>query len=297
MQQFIVDLRESHNALRVYLKETKNIEFTYNMNVKLLAEVFDDRRNDHCTFVKTGENDIEVDVICDYSSVAQKKINNADAMALQQMESGIVLALSLYTSYSFEGAEKLHEMDPDSELRGRDLQLAVESIPTMGNLLAQESFTQVVGLGSDFKSAYLWVYRNQATLCPHGEQTNGGAWNYDTNQWDSWETPDNRPGYVVSGGFCVEKIPEGELQKNLTFFNRILAGVIEDELETPMGDLKVTKVNYFNLFRNPVKNIMDIAPSAYNSCDEAIALKDKTFGGTFPSNDAESFILRPYCDR
>ena len=127
---------------------------------------------------------------------------------------------------------------------------------------------------------------NQNALCPSGDYA-GSPYAY--------QRPKNRRGYLHEDGLCVRV--DSEAQKNAHLLERALQGAITVPVTPPGTETeKNIVVDPLAFVRKPVADLRDVAPTAFNACEKAVKLKDKTLGGIYPNGNAEE-MLDSRCDQ
>ena len=227
------------------------------------------------------DNDKNFTVICDYEHVFEVKVNAADLVGLRQLASSYVLFLSIYTSYSVDGLEKFIEANKTRTMTEQQQhEFLKNQMPLAGKLLSNHSLTTIPDLGSDYLAAARWVTQYQSQLCPTVNNPNSRL----------NPSKEHRPGYLFKDDqFCVKDTNKANADLNL--LEMALKGPIDVVLDRKDLAPVSTKVDYYALVKNPIQDIRELAPTSYSSCGKAETLKDKTLGGTFPSGDAETFVI------
>jgi hypothetical protein len=278
IQDLLVDQRNAYNDFRTFLKSHQGMELTLNLNPYIFKETINNNMSEEACVVESNTNS-RVSVHCDYVAIAQKKLNAADFVALQQSTAGIVLFYSLfYTSYSFEGLEELSKIDTSKMTYAEKLALS-KQYPLFGKLRSDNSLKQVRELGADFSVAAKWAIQHQNLICPHGAES----------------SKIQRKGFLFNKGICVTTNTESD--KALDQLDRALAGTItHNYVSEDSGEQKSVVLSPFAMFDNPVSDLRQLAPTSVDACDHATELADPTLGGLFPNGDAVEH-LKTKCNK
>ncbi len=303
-QKFLTEVRNGYNEFRSYLKSNPEMELNLNLNPHLFEEAIRRKMYNSCRISWSGgsgnaidgrdlsDSQIEYldsnqdyyDYECDPSMMARVGVNAADVKVMQQYAAGIVLYLTPYTSYKFDGLKKLVKLNMERSQSGQqplpaqEVQSVLESNPEFGKLRGDQSMTVVTDLGSDFSAAWKWANENQHALCP--------------NLANEWEV--KRPNMLVENGICVGD--KFESRDNLKLFDDILAGSTRQVIRKADGQRVETAVDPMIVFKSPIANLRDIAPASYNACGKAETLRDNSLGRILPEGNAKSVLLDGNCE-
>lgn len=304
IQQFLTEYRNALSEFRSFVSKNPNLEFEVYLNPYLFDREIRQNLQDSCVALQNTETGFEVE--CRTESIALVKVNIADLLVLKQMVAGEQLYMTLMTSYSMKGLEGYFQEREASkkevctehtydgwdhaaqtsvpmtyldcqtvypEETNQELWAKITQPKSALVLRADNGMKEVKNLGADFAAAAKWALRYQRELCKAG-----------------YETKQNRPGFLFSEGLCVEDA--NEAKNALALFDKILQGAVQMDVTSGEGELVKTDVNLFAPFVNPIKDIRSVMPSAWNSCGEAIALKDRTLGGLYPRGDGELILAK-----
>lgn len=261
--QYYLAIRE----FRQFLKENQDANLELYLNPYVFEQEIKKEMADSCRVVDNG-----VSCTFDYSSVATKKLNKADLIALRQISAGELIYSMFVNSYSLEGLEQLKQVDPQGAMTNQQRTEFLSNIPTFGKLRKDQNLTLMKDMGSDLVAGIRWAQQNQEQLCPAGVTT-----------------PGQRKGYLFSHGFCVSGA-QTEVSIFLATLEQALAGVTKIDFNAD-GVAKSTNVNAFAWSKQPIMDLRQIKPTAWNNCDQAISFADNTLGGIFVDNNVN--VLNP----
>lgn len=270
VQNVLGDYVSALKDFRKFLKANQASEMNIYLNPSVFEQAIKNELRDSCTF-NEGNGDGHLVVECDYSMIATKKLNTADMIALTQMTSGEILAFGLYNSYSLEGIEKLQEVDPNHLMSRQATVNYLASLPSFGKLRKDHVFSMLTEVGSDLSAATKWAMNYQSTLCPKGTST-----------------PNQRKGYLISNGICIENI--SETNHALAMLDSALLGAIRVDVKRANGEMINTQIDYFALSRQPIQDLRQVRPTSWNRCDQVTSLADNTVGGIYADNNANLFL-------
>lgn len=271
IQDLLVLQREAFNDLRKFLKANTDMEIALNLNPYVWEEAIKEKQKDSCKIIENSSSDVIVD--CNYQDIAQTKIGSADVVATAQMAAGYVVFFDVYTSYSIEGMETILKQLENPSLTTAQRQNLLESVPTIGKLRKDSNLGRILDMGSDLAAATKWAMKYQDRLCPKGS-----------------ENKQNRPGYAIDKGLCIENMDE--VTRDLGLLEQGLKGVISLKKKDNTDTEVETKMNYRNFLAQPAQDLRRLAPSAY--CTDSgtpSALRDPTLNGLYPMGDAARFTL------
>ncbi|MEQ1877042.1 MAG: hypothetical protein ABL958_10380 [Bdellovibrionia bacterium] len=274
VQDFLVSYRDALLEYHTWLRKNQDLNLTLNLNPFVFQGNLRADELNACEVVGTSENGL--DVKCDYTEIAQRKVNAADMIAIRQMVAGEILYFTIYTAYSAEGVDRVVRLNKKRNLTGEQILDILTNNAEFGKLRKDNTLSIITSLGADLMSAWKWALANQRALCPAGELAG------------------TRKGQVFENGICIKYDSETEKYANLA--DQALMGAITVKLHKPGTDNeKETRVDYLAWARKPVADLRDIAPVSFNHCDKADRIKDNTLGGFYPNGDAE-FFLDTKCD-
>lgn len=276
VQDLLVAQREAYNDLRLYFKNNSDVDMTLNLNPYIFGSRILENWSKSCRVVENGPNGLTV--TCDSQDIATVKYGVADAVAAAQAVAGWVLFYDMYTAYSIEGVEKIYkQLENNPQLTPEQRQNLIESVPTIGKIRKDQKLSRIFELGADLAAAAKWAMQYQKELCPLGEGH------------------ENRPGYIGKFGICITK-PD-ELTKNLALLEQGLGGALNLTIKDGAGNMRDTTINAVQFVKNPPADLRTIAPSAWCPNGKTpSALRDATFGGFYPKQDANVMILKPCTD-
>jgi len=272
VQNLLDQVANGYLELRNFLAKNQAAELNLYLNPHIFAQQIQQNTVKSCVVTTSPENNVST-IKCDFTEVAQVKLNTADLISLRQMAAGQVLMYAIYNSYSVDGIEKLIGKKFESAQEG---QAAIEALPDFAKLRGTHMLTKVQSIGSDALAAYKWAVDYQKSLCPQG-----------------YSTYKNRKGYLIENGLCIDEKTQKEV--NVALLEQALNGVINMSIKSNTGQMVDTKINYLAMFRNPVADLRSIAPASYDKCDNALTLRDNSLGGIYPDNNASLFIDKKAC--
>jgi hypothetical protein len=272
VQDLLISQREAFDEIRIFFKTSTESEVTINMNPYLFGSTILENWSKSCRVIEDGPNGVIV--TCDSQDVAIVKMGVGDAVAASQAFAGYVLLFDIYTAYSVEGIETVFKRLENPALTSQQRQNILESVPTLGKLRADNKLARVLNLGADFGGAVKWALKYQKELCPLGFGH------------------ENRPGYIIKGGICIQS--SDQLTQNLKLLEQGLGGAINLTVETAQGVTKETTVNLAKFVQQPPSDLRTIAPASYCPMGQIPrALRDSTLGGLYPKGDANEISLAP----
>jgi hypothetical protein len=243
-----------------FLKENEDKEFVVNFNPYVFKQPL---RKEAAADFKAAESADGISVKMDKTLSKTAKLNIADLIVLRQA-AGAELLSGLFTySYDLSGLAKLRDQKKRSD--EEILNLLFES-EQFGKLKENHGFSQLPLLGSDMAVAAAWVIKYQDNLCPGGSS-------------------ETRSKFLIDD--MCDRNPN-QSNKLLALLNSALKGAVD--LDYPKSESKV-KIDFFNLSKNPIKDLRSIKPSFDNKgCADSFA--DNSLGGVFVDKNADSVLLK-----
>lgn len=255
------------NDFRKFLKLNAGIELTLNLNPHIFEKEINEELVNSCTV--TNEKDNAYVVECDYSQVAQKKINAADLIALRQITGGEMLYWSMYTAYDLSTLEQITKNEQLKNMTPPQALAYYKSLPSIAKLNATQTLSLIPELGSDFSASVKWAKQYQDRMCPKGN----GARN-------------QRRGFLFRDGICIES--DSDSEKSLALLDQALGGVftqpILNEQEQQVDQIRVNLVGFL---KNPPQDLKNILPDAVDQDGKVTRWSDTTFSGLFPDGDIQ----------
>lgn len=274
IQDFLFEQQSAWNNFRKWLIKNYDKSLVLNLDPFWLVVNSGVESRHACEVI----NEKEGKAICSYNNVFQKKLAPADLMALRQMIAGQVLLYQFYTSYSYDGLDKLAKFDPKETLTDEQrMNYLLAVSPNVLTLRKNHLLKETLHIGADLAEAVKYAAQYQAQLCPKG------AGNVR-----------QRPGFLLHDGICLENHQE-PLQKLELALKGITTLKMLPNKKAALGlsgkehEVDV-RVDAFSWFRNPVQDLKSLGPAKYNECGKNEGLIDKTFGGFFVDGNGEDFI-------
>jgi hypothetical protein len=260
MQDFLVQYRTSLFQLYNFLKQTEKTSLVLNLNPILFYSAIKQDYDNSCV-VKDNSAD-KIEVVCDHQDIAQRKLNQADMIALRQIVGGAFLYTFIYTNYSAEGAVEFFNATHDrKDLSPLQTANILRNIPRLGNLRSDNAFHELTNLGADLSSSWKFAIENHSTLCPSLKYGIG----------------EKRHSYLFNSGLCVDV--DSESQKNLALLNDALAGPVTIKAKMASNEKKDITIDPFLIAKRPISDLKRMIPTQFNECKQATAFEDPTFGG------------------
>lgn len=177
---------------------------------------------------------------CAESGMLTFKMNRADLEAIQYIVSAEMMQLSLLYAYKVNPIAVLdtyREQTPkeklESMLKGYD-----------GSLMARNRLALGNSILADWIVAQRYFMQNQETVCRKGKTDD-----------------ENRPGYLISSGFCLDLETGGDGRKNLEILETMALGkaiVIDQKFSK-----KTVKLYPMKFFNEPLSSIAPLVPTRY----------------------------------
>jgi hypothetical protein len=252
---------------RQFLKDKENSEMQIYLNPLIFAHEISKELANTCKVNSQGENSIQIE--CDASNVATKKLNVADFVALRQAAAGEMIWGMEFNSYSLEGLREYVKVDTSNMTAKQQLDLLFQN-EKFGKLRNDNLLPKLLAIGSDLGAAVNWAVKYKSTICPNG-----------------YPTKSNRPNYLFREGICIEN--SSELSKALVLLDSALKGAVPVDLPDNAGS---ARIDYFAWSRNPVADLRSLEPQFDSSGNVITTFKDNTLGGIFVDNNADKVLLK-----
>lgn len=261
---------------RQFLKDNQTAELTIYLNPNLFEQQIKKELADSCSYVTKPDG--SWDVNCQYNMVATKKLNIADLIVLRQMAATELIYSFFTNSYSMDGIEQLAKVDPNGTMTNQQRAAFYESLPGFGKLRKDQNIKYIKDMGSDLSVGIKWVQQYQKDVCAKGTSTK--------NQ---------RKGFLFQDGICIEQQSQSAVNQFLSVLDRALGGVTQVELKDSEDKPVTMNMNIFAWASNPIQDLRQIKPTAWNSCGHAMSLADNSFGGIFVDNNVQVLMEKSNC--
>jgi len=263
--RILIDYNKALNDFRVLLKKNPTMELTLNLNPQIFEQEINKEYADSCSW-KQG-SDGAVEVTCDSSGVAQKKINTADLIVLRQATGGEMAFWSFYTAYDLTTIEQIAKDESLKDKNPQELLAYYKSLPSLAKLNADHTLNLIPELGSDLSASLKWAKQYQDRLCPKGPGVE--------NQ---------RRGYLFKSGICLTDA--SEVDKSIAAIDQIFGGIFTqplfDQNDRQTGQIRV---NLAGFLKAPPQDLKNILPEEVDADGKVTRWSDNTFGGLFPDGD------------
>jgi hypothetical protein len=263
LQSVLSDYSQALNDFRKFLKLNQNAELTLNLNPYVFEKEINQELVNSCTW--TGENG-SYDVHCDHVTVAQKKINVADMIALRQMTSGEMLYFSIYTAYDMSTIEQALSSGQLTNATPQQTLAYYKSLPSVAKLRQNHTLNLIPEIGSDFSAALKWAIQYQDRVCPKGEGQ--------SNQ---------RKGFLFKNGVCIKS--GTEVDKGLALLDQAMSGIFTNDIKEKDQTVDQIRVNLVGFVTAPPTDLKNVLPTELDASGKATEWTDKTMGGLFPDGD------------
>lgn len=261
------DYNRALNDFRGFLKKNQALELTLNLNPHIFEKEINEEYARSCTW-KEGV-DGAIDVTCDATGIAQKKLNSADLIALRQATGGEMLYWSLLTAYDYSTIEQLTATQATKDMTPPEVLAYYKNLPSIAKLNADHTLKLIPELGVDFSAAAKWVKQYQDRVCPKGANV-----------------PNQRRGYAFRDGLCIENATEAD--KAIAMIDQVFGGVfsqpIKDENGQQIDQIRMNLVGFLNA---PPQDLKNLLPESVDQDGNVTRWADKTFGGLFPDGDID----------
>ena len=261
----VADYNKALNEFRLFLKKNSTLELTLNLNPHVFQQEINEEYANSCTWKEVADGSIDVN--CDSSGVAQKKLNSADLIALRQATGGEMLYWSIYTAYDMTTIEQISKNEQLQHMTPPEALAYYKTLPSIARLNADNTLNLIPEIGVDFSAAVKWVKQYQDRVCPKGISGR--------NQ---------RRGFLFKDGVCIENATE--LDKSLAVLDQALGGVftapIKDDNDQQIDQIRVNLVGFL---KNPPQDLKNLLPESVDQEGKVTRWSDSTFGGLFPDGD------------
>ena len=271
LDQYIGSLADLYK----FLKDNENVALTLNLNPNVWEQQIQKDAINSCSVVSNEPGNINV--VCDYRDLLQRKVGLADMIALRQSVAGMLMYQMLYNSYSLEGVEDLIKGDTNHERSPSEVMAMLDNMPSFGLLRSQNKLALLRTLGSDASAAYKYVRDHQGELCPS----------------QKYPFEKRRKGFLFNDGVCLGGI-RSEQDKAVALLDSALRGPISVVSETN-GQQRNLRIDPFQLADRPVASLKSVFPASLDACGNATAFRDPSFGGILPDADGNLLIARQAC--
>ncbi|HEY8270394.1 MAG TPA: hypothetical protein VIG33_05855 [Pseudobdellovibrionaceae bacterium] len=264
----IADYNSALNDFRKFLKlNAGTLDLTLNLNPHIFEKEINDQAAHSCSWTQSPEG--AIDVQCETAGIAQKKVNTADLIALQQMTGGEMLYWSLYTAYDLSTVEEIAKNERLKTMPPQEVLAYYKSLPSLGKLNKNQTLSLIPELGSDFSASVKWAQQYQGRLCPKGVKV-----------------PNQRRGFLFKDGVCVETT--NEVNKALAMLDQMVSGIYTQPILDEQGQqVDQIRVNLVGFLKNPPQDLKAFLPESIDQNGKTPQWSDNTLGGLFPDGDIQ----------
>ncbi len=271
VQAFLDSVYKVQDIFREFVKANKNLELTLNMNDwSGISSIKSATDNCSVNQVHDGVYDI---ASCDISHVLQINLNRADMEAFEQIAAGLQIYTAIYTAYDMTGVIAVSDKYQGLAVSNQVVWKELSQNPDFGKVRNSGSVLKaIIGMGVDAVAGVRWASKIQNQLCPKGENAL------------------NRPGFLFNKGICISgKTGDGKsLDDLLKTIDLALAGEIIAIQSSHGATIQLKPAAIFN---SPILDLKTLQPQ-FNSCGNVTSVADSSFGGLFPSRDANSVLAK-----
>lgn len=262
MDRSIVSL----DSLRSFLKAHKDHTFKLRTSMHFVAGAgakFED--GNRCAALKIMGSKFQG---CPASGILSFKLNRADLEALQYMVTAEMMQLSVLFAYNlnpitvFDGGKSVTP------------KLFIERLTKgfPGGLMERNRLSLANSVVPDWISAQKYFMQNQTEVCKNGQYNE-----------------ENRPGFLISSGFCFSTLPEEDGPKTLAMLESMMLGQpVKVDLKFLERPVSVYPMKFFNA---PPTNILPLLPTEFDANGES-AMFDNAAYATFFAEGSMSDVLR-----
>jgi hypothetical protein len=263
---------------RVTIRAIKGSEISIVMPEAFMPTMVLGQGSTHCNETSFGPVQFSgVDDTCGTSNSLQVGLNRADLEAL-------LIGLGAYESYlEVASAYRLNPLaffqtqhaKVESKADAQVFFKTLLNVKDGGTLRSAKPFEAFKDTSSDIVLGLRYMLENQTSLCPKGHSTF-----------------ENRNGYLVSMGFCVDQPDplnpqESQTARTLHGFEMFLAGASTDIV---IGGKLIAAISPLKLIDSPIADLKDLAPIKFDDCGRLISLNTKITAQYFTSGSFEDVL-------
>lgn len=279
IQELVASVTVKLDELRRTLKELKDEEITIRVNADSYKKSALEQVMKSCYVQQASEGVFSLEN-CDYSSAYEVKLNRADFEALQHVVAGYQVYITLLNSWKLNGAISVGEKIARAEKAaryGRGTQPSSQAVvdellknPEFGTLREANGMGVIPETAKDLVIGVRYALQAQGELCGEGPYA------------------ENRPGYLIKSGICVE--PTDAIESHLRAVELMLSGTpVIFPVKVRKQDLPVA-MDPVAFFTHPIQDVRTLLPVKHNECGHVVGLGDGTAGGLFPNGDLNTLL-------
>jgi len=275
LQAFLAEVLDEQTKLADFIARNK----TFIARIAVSHVHNYDRLIQECSVHKISNNTYRI-TPCPHMLQLPLKVNRGDWEALYQMANGARMALAASLSYDAEGSLEFNRRRAEFKTaKARNEFLSQQ--PKLGKLKADHQLDTVKSRALDTYTGMKWVLGLQGQLCNEENPRSEHLFRTICIKKPVAVGPAD-----VAAGPALDLLrmgisARGGKVRAVKPFEGGISG-------RPMNEVHM---DVMALFKFPLADLRTLLPRAYDNCGSPTALQDPTFGGTFPSANAEEFLL------
>lgn len=260
MDRVIVSL----DTLRTFLKANRDRDYLLRAPVKFLTGPQRIEKGNRCAALKIMNSKFAG---CPESGMLNFKVNRADIEMMQGIVAYEMLYLSVLNAFNFNPVALVLNVG------GLSNKAFVTQITTgySGGLLERNHLNVANSMAADWLVAHRFFTQNQKELCKNGANAD-----------------DNRPGFLISQGFCLSDKPGSPDARTLDMLETMLQGR-PVALDMKFAEQRIS-VYPLKFFTTPPKEAMPLAPTDYDADGTATAFNEAPYSPYFAEGSINSVM-------
>lgn len=205
---------------------------------------------------------------CPASGILTFKLNRADLEALQYLVSAEMMQMSVLYAYH------LNPIVIFDGNKGVKPKIYIDRLTNgyPGGLMERNRLALANSVVPDWIAAQKYFLQNQTEVCKSGKSNE-----------------ENRPGFLISSGFCLSTLPEDDGPKTLALLESMVLGQpIKVDLKFLERPVSVYPMKFFN---SPPSNILPMMPTGFDTFGETAMFNDTAYAPFFAEGSI-SDVLR-----
>jgi len=214
---------------------------------------------------------------CGGSGKSTIGVNRADLESILAGAGVYQAYLELWTAYRINSVPLMsgNQKPVDSRESAEAAVKSMFSTHRDGELRQAKPFSGIRDLSTEMIIGLKFIQDHQQELCPLG-----------------YSTPENRKGYLIAAGLCIQFSPEdkdhegNEATRAIRMLETFLTGRPLDIVVQGTS----AKFKAMELFENPPKNLQDLAPFVFDECGNLVKINARTSSAYFAEGDFNSLL-------
>lgn len=271
LERYAATVDELRGELKKLLETETTVRFpNWLISIPLLSDFKKD-----CEPISFGPISFDADECLLNKNMSEIALAKADIQMLLAIVGYHQVVADLLTAYSLNIIADSKTKDVDKKAEAEEYFRFLTAVRNNGRLRKNNPFPHARPLAEEVVAGLKYVLENQDEVCRYGHHT-----------------PENRPGFLFSSGFCTvnldSQVADSESQRTIRAFEMFLAG---EPVEVLLEKEKSVFMRFDRLVDQPISDLNAFGPFSFNECGHLIVGSYEPISYLFESRDSfETFV-------